>query len=188
MLNGPLETDRLLIRPFTRDDSEAVFTYLSDPQVAAWLPEGVMTLAQVQAFVEENVPEGDARNSYAVLRKAEGDLVGHLNFHPWFAHNTYEIGWTLHKAHHGKGYATEAAFAAMQYGFELLHLHRIIATCQPENPASYRIMEKLGMRREGHFVKCNYRGGNLWWDEYVYAILEEEWFAQKEERARQSTS
>ena len=180
MISSSLETNRLLIRPFNTDDWTAVHAYLSDAQVTEWLPEGIMTVPQVQAFVAENAQEGDARTAYAVLRHTEGDLIGHIIFHPWFAPRTYEIGWAFHKAHHGRGYATEASLALMQYGFVSLHLHRIIATCQPQNTASYRVMEKLGMRREGHFLKCIYRPGDIWWDEYFYAMLEEEWFTQKE--------
>ena len=59
-------------------------------------------------------------------------------------------------------------------GFETLGLHRVIATCQPENTASWRVMEKLGMRREAHFRKGHYRGAT-WWDEYFYALLAKEW-------------
>ncbi len=77
---------------------------------------------------------------------------------------------------------TEAAFSLLRYSFEELHLHRVIATCQPENIPSYRVMEKLGMRREGFFRKCIYRGGNTWCDEYFYAMLEEEWFGIDEQK------
>jgi RimJ/RimL family protein N-acetyltransferase len=99
-----------------------------------------------------------------------------MPFHPWFAPQTYEIGWALHRTYHGKGYASEAASALLRYGFEELRLHRIIATCQPENIASWRVMEKIGLRREGFFQKCIYRDDGTWWDEYFYALLEEEWF------------
>lgn len=64
--------------------------------------------------------------------------------------------------------------ALLDYGFNNMKLHRIIATCQPENIASYRVMEKIGMRQEGFFKKC-IPHGETWWDEYYYAILEEEW-------------
>ena len=63
--------------------------------------------------------------------------------------------------------------ATLKYGFKEMKLHRIIATCQPQNTPSYRVMEKIGMRREGYFRKC-IPHGNEWWDEYYYAILEEE--------------
>lgn len=118
----------------------------------------------------------------AVALKADKVLIGHIVFHPWFAPQTHEIGWVFNKRYHGQGYATEAAYALLEYGFERLRLHRVIATCQPENVPSYRVMEKLGMRREGHFQKCIYRGESRWWDEYFYAMLEEEWFEGKVER------
>ncbi len=71
------------------------------------------------------------------------------------------------------GYATEAAQAMLHNGFSTMSLHRIIATCQPENVPSWRVMEKLGMRREGFFKKCIPSEEGLW-DEYYYAILREE--------------
>lgn len=95
-------------------------------------------------------------------------LIGHIVFHKYFGEHTYEIGWVFNQKYHSKGYASEAARAILKYGFEEMNLHRIIATCQPQNKPSYRVMEKIGMRREGYFK-------NEWWDEYYYAILEEEW-------------
>jgi RimJ/RimL family protein N-acetyltransferase len=139
-----------------------------------YIPEGVFSETQAQEFISKN--RGEDTEAYAVILKAEGKLIGHMVFHPWFAPQTYEIGWVFHKAYHGQGYASEAAFALLQYGFEVMKLHRIIATCQPENTPSWRVMEKIGLRREGLFRKCIYRGDNYWWDEYFYALLEEEWF------------
>ena len=83
----------------------------------------------------------------------------------------------LHERVRGRGYATDAARAILRYGFETLGLHRVIANCQPENVASWRVMEKLGMRREAHFRQCIHRDDGTWWDEYSYAILEEDWNA-----------
>lgn len=174
MLAHPIETARLLIRPFDTADWRAVYAYTSDPAVMTWIPEGCFTEAQAQAFVAEN--QGEDRRAYAVIRAHDQAFVGHMLFHPWFAPQTYEIGWVLHPAFHRQGYATETAHALLRYGFETLRLHRIIATCQPENVASYRVMEKLGMRREGFFQQCIYRGDGVWWSEYFYAMLAEEWF------------
>jgi RimJ/RimL family protein N-acetyltransferase len=174
MLTGPIETARLVIRPLEPTDWRAVYDYTSDPQVMTYLPEGPFTEADAQAFVAKSGTDQEA--AYAVVRKPEMDLIGHMVFHPWFAPQTYEIGWVFHKAHHRRGYATEAALALLKYSFEVLRLHRVIATCQPENIASYRVMEKIGMRREGYFQKCIYRGNGIWWSEYFYALLEEEWF------------
>jgi RimJ/RimL family protein N-acetyltransferase len=169
-----LETQRLRIRSFRRNDWQAVHDYTSDPDVMMYIPEGPFSPEQAQAFVAESM--GEHARAVAVLLKTTNLLIGHMVFHPWFAPQTYEIGWVFHRAYHGQGYATEAAVALFQYGFEALHLHRIIATCQPQNVASWRVMEKVGMRREAHFRKGISRPENRWWDEYFYALLEEEWF------------
>jgi ribosomal-protein-alanine N-acetyltransferase len=176
----PIETRRLAIRQFRPDDWKAVYEYMSDPKVVAYLPEGRLTEAQTREFLAENT--GEHAKALAVTLKADEALIGHMVFHPWFAPQTYEIGWVFSRRYHGHGYATEAAYALLEHGFEGLQLHRVIATCQPENVPSYRVMEKLGMRCEGHFQKCIYRGENRWWDEYFYAMLEEEWFGGKVER------
>lgn len=141
--------------------------------VMAFIPDGPYNKVQARQMIEANV--GEIAEIFPVILKTECKLIGHMVFHPWFAPRTYEIGWVFHPAYHGKGYASEAARALLCYAFEVLNCHRVIATCQPENKASFRVMEKIGMRREGHFRKCIYRNKYLWWDEYFYAILEEEW-------------
>jgi RimJ/RimL family protein N-acetyltransferase len=172
-----IETQRLRMRSLQPIDWRAVYDYTSDPAVMMYIPEGPFIPEQAKTFVAENV--GERARAVAVLLKTDDVLVGHMVFHPWFAPRTYEIGWVFDRAYHGQGYATEAAVALLQYGFEALHLHRIIATCQPENVASCRVMEKLGMRREAHFRKCIRRPDNRWWYEYFYALLEEEWITAK---------
>lgn len=178
MLTHPIETARLHIRRLEQADWRAVHAYTSDPAVMEWIPEGCFSEAQAQAFIVEN--QGENRRAYAVIRSHDHAFVGHMFFHLWFAPQTYEVGWVLHPAFHGQGYATEAAHALLRYGFETLRLHRIIATCQPENVASYRVMGKLGMRREGFFQKCIYRGNDAWWSEYFYAMLAKEWNGSNE--------
>jgi [ribosomal protein S5]-alanine N-acetyltransferase len=168
-----IETERLRIRLFTADDWQAVHSYTSDPGVMAYLREGAMTEVQTKQLIAKSMSE-EAR-AYAVDLRAEDRLIGDVGFHPWFAPRIYEIGWVFHPRYHGQGYATEAAAALLRYGFESLSVHRVIANCQPENTPSWRVMEKLGMQREAHFRKCIYRD-ETWWDEYLYALLEEEWF------------
>ena len=171
----PLHTARLLLRPLAAHDWPAVYAYASDPEVMRYLPEGVMSVKEVQAFITVHQPAGSA---VAVAQIEDEHMIGHLTFQPWHAPRSYEIGWVLHPQHHGQGYATEAATALFKYGFETLGLHRIIATCQPENVASWRVMEKLGMHREAHFRKVFAVDETIWLDEYLYALLEEEWFAR----------
>ncbi|WP_010269149.1 GNAT family N-acetyltransferase [Paenibacillus senegalensis] len=167
-----IKTSRLLVRNFQTGDWQALYEYTSDEQVMKFLPEYVFTEQNAQHFVQKH--SGDEARCFAVCLTDEQRLIGHISFHKHFGDHTYEIGWVFHPAYCNKGYATEAAKAMLRHGFEQLQLHRIIATCQPENIASHRVMEKIGMRREGFFKKCIPRGQE-WWDEYCYAILREEW-------------
>ncbi|HDX9671278.1 TPA: GNAT family N-acetyltransferase [Bacillus cereus] len=166
-----IEAERLLIRKFESKDWEAVHEYTSDSNVMKYIPEGVFTEEDTRNFVNKNM--GENAKNFPVILIDENILIGHIVFHKYFGEHTYEIGWVFNPKYFNKGYASEAAQATLKYGFKEMKLHRIIATCQPENIPSYRVMEKIGMMREGYFRKC-IPHGNEWWDEYYYAILEEE--------------
>lgn len=166
-----IKAERLLIRKFEFKDWEAVHEYTSDSDVMKYIPEGVFTEEDTRNFVNKNM--GENAKNFPVILIGENILIGHIVFHKYFGEHTYEIGWVFNPKYFNKGYASEAAQATLKYGFKEMKLHRIIATCQPENIPSYRVMEKIGMRREGYFKKC-IPHGNEWWDEYYYAILEEE--------------
>jgi RimJ/RimL family protein N-acetyltransferase len=168
-----IETPRLHLRAIAASDWPALFAYMSDPRVTTYLPEGVLDEEASRAFALEQ--SGKDGKSVAVIEKASGQMIGHMPFHPWFVQETWEIGWAFGRAHQGKGYATEAAQALLAHAFGALKAHRVIATCQPDNPASWRVAEKLGLRREGHFRACIYRAPGIWWDEYFYALLAEEY-------------
>jgi len=170
-----LRTARLLLRPLAPGDWPDIHAYTSDPDIMRYVPEEAMSPEEVQAFIAEHQA---ASSALAAVLTSEARLIGHLTFHPWYAPRIYEIGWVFHPQYHGQGFATEAATALFAYGFETLGLHRIIATCQPENLASWRVMEKLGMLREAHFRKVFAVDDATWLDEYLYAMLEEEWFAR----------
>ena len=168
-----IETSRLRLRAIAASDWPAVFAYMSDPRVTAFLPEGTLDEAAARAFAQEHA--GEDGKAVAVIEKASGRMIGHMPFHPWFAPETYEIGWAFGHAAQGRGYATEAAQALLAHAFGPLKAHRVIATCQPENTPSWRVAEKLGLRREAHFRSCLYRSPGVWWDEYFYALLAEEY-------------
>ena len=165
-------TERLIIRKFVSDDWQSVHEYTSDFNVMKYIPEGVFAVEDSKEFVTEN--SSKSPRYFPVLLKKDQTLIGHIAFHKVFGEHTYEIGWVFNPKYYNKGYASEAAHSILKYGFETMKLHRIIATCQPENIPSHRVMEKIGMRREGFFKKC-IPHGNEWWDEYYYAILDEEW-------------
>jgi ribosomal-protein-alanine N-acetyltransferase len=88
-----------------------------------------------------------------------------------------DIGYELSPVHWGHGYATEAARAIVRFGFTELHLHRVWSWCIADNVGSARVLEKIGMRREGRLRDKEYFKGS-WWDTLFYAILEEEWRGQ----------
>jgi len=99
------------------------------------------------------------------------------------ARTRVEIGWILHRDHWRKGYGTELGRALIASGFGELHLHRIVARCDAENCASFGVMEKLNMRREGCFLETRMAhklSDKPYGDELLYAILREEWEIQKE--------
>ncbi|MDD1502024.1 GNAT family protein [Lysinibacillus sp. CNPSo 3705] len=167
-----IKTNRLLIREFEIQDWQAVYEYTSNPNVMKYIPEGVFNEEEAKKFVLEN--SGEQAKYFPVILKSDNIVIGHIVFHQYFGDHTYEIGWVLNPNYYNNGYASEAAKAVLNYGFKEMQLHRIIATCQPENIPSYRVMEKIGMRREGYFKKC-IPNGDEWWDEYYYAVLKEEW-------------
>ena len=85
-----------------------------------------------------------------------------------------EVGFTLSREHQGKGYASEAVSRLLDYAFGDLGLHRVVAITDRENERSFALLERVGMRREGHFVQNAWFKGR-WASEYLYALLEDEW-------------
>jgi [ribosomal protein S5]-alanine N-acetyltransferase len=173
-MNFPkIETQHLHLRAIAESDRSALLSYMSEPRITAFLPQGTLDEEAARAFaLKHSSNDGEA---VAVVEKASGQMIGHMPFHPWFGPATQEIGWVISPGHQGHGYATEAARALMEFSFRTLRCHRVVATCQPENPASWRVMEKLGMRREGHFRRALHQKNGEWWDEYFYALLAEEY-------------
>ena len=128
--------------------------------------------------VQMNGRDADPPHYYfAVTLRSTGTLIGVcalLIRYDELRHG--ELLYVLNRPYWGQGYATEAARALLGLGFSELDLHRIYATCRPANVASWRVMEKLGMRREGHLVQHRWMKGR-WQDSLLYAILDHEWQA-----------
>ena len=174
-----LETERLILRPVEARDWRAIHRYASLSEVVRYLPHEPFTEDDACAFAmrwsEQARTNDDWPEMLVVVHKDDGRLFGHLPFERFSPkYRTREIGWIFAPEYQGQGIATEAARAVLDLAFGELDLHRMVATCDPRNRASYRVMEKLGMRREAHHVKDVQIRGE-WTDEYFYAILEEEW-------------
>jgi RimJ/RimL family protein N-acetyltransferase len=179
----PLETERLLLRPYTLDDFDALFAMHSNAEVARHLYWDARTEAEVRGVLDKKVAstgidaEGDVIALAAVVKETAvviGDFILQ-----WVSqeHAQGEIGYIVHPDHQGHGYATEASRVFLRLAFEDLNLHRVVGRIEARNTASARVLEKLGMRREAHLVENEYVK-NEWQSELVYAILNREWFAQ----------
>ena len=176
-----MQTHRLKIRRFTSDDWQDLYDYLSDEEIVRFEPYSVFSEAQAKEEAKRRAGD-DA--FWAVCLKKEHKLIGNLYFcrQEPEAFRTWELGYVFNRAYGAKGYATESAKRLLQYGFEVCNAHRIQAYCDPRNTASWRLLERLHMRREGHFIQqtyfiCDAQGNPLWHDTYGYAIWADEWFA-----------
>ena len=172
-----LETERLVLREFQVADAGAIHEYASDPEVAQYMDWGPNTPEETEAVLQMRLRQQEAPDlsdpySLAVVLKETGKLIGVVSLYDIDPVNrSAGVGYCLNRAFWGQGYATEAVRAMLQFGFEELHLHRIYGTCRPENIGSWRVMEKVGMRREGHLREDRWMKGR-WQDSLLYAILE----------------
>jgi RimJ/RimL family protein N-acetyltransferase len=114
--------------------------------------------------------------------KESGRLIGHVVSHQIEPKEflTYTLGFVFHPGFHGRGYATEACRRVIQLVFEELGARRIETHCHPDNSPAWRLLERLGLRREGHHLQSGFLrrapdGTPLWWDSLDYALLKDEW-------------
>jgi ribosomal-protein-alanine N-acetyltransferase len=176
-----LDTARLHLRPFTLADAPDVQRYVSDRDIAA------MTLS-----IPHPYPDGGAekwiathaakyadgtRASFAIVERDSGALAGAIGLHVEPAHGRAELGYWIAKPCWGRGYATEAGRAMLRFGFEELGLNKIHAAVFLMNPASDRVIRKIGMQWEGRLREHDLKWG-VYEDIDVYAMLVKEWRAR----------
>lgn len=179
-LSLPVATERLTLRPFTQDDLDDLHAYQSLPDVARHLFRPPLTRDQCARSLTRRAAgtawaeDGDDL-VVAVCETGGTTVVGEIVLKLASARaRQAEIGWVFHPAYGGRGYATEAARATASLAFAELNVHRLFARLDVLNTGSVRVCERLGMRREAHFVE-NDLDGERWADEYVYATLAREW-------------
>lgn len=178
MSRPTLTTERLILRPFVQEDAVEVTRVVSDRRIAD-------TTLNIPHPYDESVAEGwigthadaaerDEALTLAVTERASGAIVGAVALTIARAHRRAELGYWIAVEHWGRGYATEAARAMLDHGFGALDLTRVVAHCLTRNPGSWRVMEKLGMQREGrlreHVVKWDVPE-----DIWIYGLLRDEW-------------
>jgi RimJ/RimL family protein N-acetyltransferase len=176
-----LTTERLIIRRFQDSDLESFLAYHNDPEVAKYqgwsLPytrESALAFIDVMKSIQLAAP--GMRCQIALELKATGEMIGDIFFIVLQEDlRLARIGYSLSRAHWKHGYASEAVSRMLDYLFGELCLHRVAADCDAENIASVRLLERLGFRREGHFIESFPLSDNRWGDEYYYGLLECEW-------------
>lgn len=178
----PLQTERLSIRPATLEDVDALWRFRGLDEVGEWLgwhpvDQGDWNKTYPEKYLDYLVIElhgeivgdlmlsiGDGWGQREIKEKAKGVQA--------------EIGWTLDPAASGNGYATEAAGALLDVCFRDLGLRRVEAGAFAANEPSWRLMERLGMRRESYSVKESLHRDHGWIDGLLYAILADEWLSR----------
>lgn len=170
--------ERVLIRRFRPDDGPALHAMLGRPEAVRFEPYGV----QGPARCDELAAERSVDPAFWALCLTAGDLVGTLYLareepEDW---RTYELGYVLNPDHWGRGLATEGARHLLDRCFGSWEAHRVVARCDPHNGPSWRLLERLGMRREGLTLASasfalDDAGAQVWHDAYLYAVLEREW-------------
>ena len=177
------KTDRLILRPFADTDFDAVYSYASCPENLAYILWEPDTAEDTRVFLRQAADAFRQKPqflySFAAVRQSDRRLIGGCELHLENA-DTAEIGWILHLDCWRQGYGTEMGRFLLELGFRTLGLRRISAHCDIDNVGSWKIMEKIGMRREGCFVQGRRAGrfsGKKWTDELSYAILADEWRA-----------
>jgi RimJ/RimL family protein N-acetyltransferase len=169
-----IETTRLTLRAFTEADIPELLPLIGTREIAA------TTLRIAHPYSEQNARDFIAMSRHedkiwlAITQRSDGRLCGGVGLMLELEHQRAELGYWVGVPYRGKGYATEAAQAMLQYGFDTLKLHRISAMCMTHNSASGKILLKVGMRHEGYLREHQCKWGQFV-DVDCYGMLRSEW-------------
>ncbi|MBO3662944.1 GNAT family N-acetyltransferase [Microbacterium stercoris] len=177
----PVFTERLALRRATAADADSVWQWRKLPEVGEWITRAP---TDHHTFVEQFIDP--TRLAVTLIVELDGQPIGDLMLKiedGWTQAEVAdqgvatqaELGWVLDPAHQGRGYATEAVRGAIGVCFEQLGLRRVHAGCFAANEPSWRVMERLGMRREEHSRKTGLHRSGVWMDGMNYGLLAEEW-------------
>ncbi len=167
-----LKTKRLLIRPFEKNDNNDLYEIYSDTKVCkyllhdAWNEDNKVKEFQ-QKLKYNKLKKGGKINLACVLNKK---VIGDISICYTGMKETVEIGFTFNRAYFGKGYAYESVRAVVEYLFKNYEIHRILANLDSRNLSSAKLCERIGMRKEAHFIKDYWNKGE-WTDSYIYGML-----------------
>jgi ribosomal-protein-alanine N-acetyltransferase len=166
-----IETQRLLLRPWEAADAPVVQRELSRVEMARML-------AIPHPYPEDGatkwIPTARPGRDFAIVLRKTNEVVGGISLFEQEQHRRAELGYWCAIDFWGRGYATEAVRAVIEYGFRVLALNRVHAECHGDNPASRRVLEKAGMTFEGHLRQHSYRVDRFA-DKLVFGALRDEW-------------
>jgi len=159
-----LETERLILRHLVMEDLDELFILYSDSEIRKYFPEGVLSYEDTKEELEWHMnghPRHPELGLWATIHKETGKFIGRCGLLPWTleGQDEVEIAYLLDKAFWKQGLATEAAQGILQYGFEQLNLSRLICMVDPENVASQKVAQRIGMSFEKRMD--GYEGDNL---------------------------
>lgn len=186
MNNNIIVSDRILIRPILKSDTDAIHEYASDKSINMMMFLPNETREDTEAFVSYAVSEWDKDNpddrEYVIVY--EGNVIGGINLEYNDTKDACEIGWTVHKDYRNKGIATEAAKLLIEYAFHDLLVHKVTSHCDSANAASEKVMIKAGMTFVDNSGTRFYPKTGVTSGEYLYEITKEEYYQQKGIRDR----
>ncbi|MGX1193024.1 GNAT family N-acetyltransferase [Metabacillus sp. SLBN-84] len=177
--NSTITGEHIFLREMRQEDWSGVHQYASQERACAFQPWGPNTEEETKTFVSQIVEDSriDKRTRYAfaIINKKDKKMIGaaELNISDW-ENRAGEISYIVNPDYWGKGVAAEAANLLIKLGFKEFRLHRIYATCDPENTGSFRVMEKAGMKKEGR-IRDHLKLKDRWRDSLLYSVLEYEW-------------
>ena len=166
-----METERLILRRYNENDLNDLYEYLSDPEVVKYEPNKPLDMEATKGNLEWRI---STEEMIAVETKDEHKMIGNV-YMGKRDFNTLEMGYVFNKNYWGKGYAAESCQALIEEAFSR-KVHRIYAECDPENENSWKLLERLGFKREAYLKQNVYfwkdeNDEPIWKDTFIYSLL-----------------
>jgi RimJ/RimL family protein N-acetyltransferase len=166
-----LETERLILRHQVLEDLDALYALYCDPEITRYIPDAPTNYEETREELEwhrNGHPRHTELGLWATIHKESGAFIGRCGLLPWRidGREEVEVAYTMARAYWGQGLATEAARAILQYGFQTLNLTRLVCLIDPENIASQRVAEKIGMTLERKLDGLDGDGIPVW----IYSV------------------
>jgi RimJ/RimL family protein N-acetyltransferase len=166
-----LETERLILRHQVLEDLDALYALYCDPEITRYIPDAPTNYEETREELEwhrNGHPRHPELGLWATIHKESGAFIGRCGLLPWRidGREEVEVAYTMARAYWGQGLATEAARAILQYGFQTLNLTRLVCLIDPENIASQRVAEKIGMTLERKLDGLDGDGIPVW----IYSV------------------